>query len=89
MPAAIAASPQPRPRQRCTTSRSTSAAPTVSTPDGASSPGATGTRHGPPGTQTVPDVQDHPVGERNEAEEGGERHRADPDAGDGRHQSVR
>ena len=36
-------------------SRSTSASPTISTPEGAMRPGATGIRQGPPsGTQTVP-----------------------------------
>ncbi len=73
-PATIAATPQPAPRQRCTTSRSTSAAPAASTPDGASSPGATGTRQARRRADRA-DVADQPVRERDaeqEQDEGGD-----------------
>ena len=53
-PAAIASSATLGPSRRWTMSRSTSARPIISTPLGAASPGATGTRQGPSGTQTVP-----------------------------------
>ena len=53
-PTRIAPTPTATPSRRCTRSRSTSAAPTISTPDGAIRPGATGIRQGPFGTQTVP-----------------------------------
>ncbi len=53
-PAMMAAMPNSTPRRRCTKSRSTKAAPIISTPDGAMMPGATGTRQGPVAEQPVP-----------------------------------
>src|SRR4051812_394522 len=54
-PTAMATSATFAPSRRWTRSRSTKARPIVSTPDGAMTPGATGTRHGPcGGGQTVP-----------------------------------
>src|SRR5690606_15724138 len=54
VPARIAASAQRAPRLAWIASRSTRARPMTSTPLGAISPGATGTRQGPSGTQVVP-----------------------------------
>ena len=53
-PIAMAASDAPGPSRRWTRSRSTSVRPTITTPLGAISPGATGIRHGPFGGQSVP-----------------------------------
>ena len=53
-PARMAIKAQALPSRRCIKSRSTSARPTISTPLGASIPGATGIRHGPFGTQKAP-----------------------------------
>ena len=53
-PTRIASDGEPTPSRRCTRSRSTSAMPIISTPEGAISSGATGMRHGPFGAQTVP-----------------------------------
>ncbi len=53
-PDSTAPAAKPRPSRRCTRSRNTSARPTINTPEGAISPGATGTRQGPFGTQKVP-----------------------------------
>ncbi len=53
-PAAMAASEAPAPSRRCTRSRRTRARPAITTPLGAMSPGATGTRHGLPAGHTVP-----------------------------------
>ena len=53
-PTMIAPMPNSTPSRRCTRSRNTSARPIISTPEGAMMPGATGIRHGPCGTQTVP-----------------------------------
>jgi hypothetical protein len=53
-PTMIAPIPNSTPSRRWTRSRKTSARPIISTPEGAMMPGATGTRHGPLGTHTVP-----------------------------------
>ena len=61
-PTAIAPSPTFVPRRRWTRSRSTSARPIISTPLGAMTPGATGTRQGPFGDADRADIADQPVG---------------------------
>ena len=72
----IAAMPNSTPRRRCTRSRSTSAAPIISTPDGAIRPGATGTQAWSVGRADRPDMADHPVGRRNGQAEQDQKNRA-------------
>ena len=78
-PIRIAATENQKPSRRCTRSRSTSAMPIISTPDGAMSSGATGIRHGPFGVQTVPTCPIIQLASRNgEAEQKQENPALDP-----------
>ena len=75
-PIRIAATAATKPSRRCTRSRSTRAMPTISTPDGAISPGATGIRQGPSRVQTVPTLPIIQLADRNGQAEQDKKHRA-------------